>query len=136
MSGFVERPGAVADVEIGFAGTYAFERASRAADALRRRFGDLPEEDLRIDLVGVNSILGGASQAMNALPAEVRVHISARFDDPEMAQAVEDEVYTLTICGPAGGGSVRSERRPRLEVVDGYIDRERVKTSVEWAEAR
>ena len=136
VSGFVERPGAVADVEIGFAGTYAFERASRAADALRRRFGDLPEEDLRIDLVGVNSILGGASQAMNALPAEVRVHISARFDDPEMAQAVEDEVYTLTICGPAGGGSVRSERRPRLEVVDGYIDRERVKTSVEWAEAR
>jgi hypothetical protein len=52
-----------------------------------------------------------------------------------MAQVVEDEVYALTICGPAGGGSVRSERRPRLDVVDGFIDRERVETSLVWETA-
>jgi hypothetical protein len=63
------------------------------------------------------------------------VHVSGRCDDPEMAQVIEDEVYALTICGPAGGGSVRSERRPRLDVLDGFIDRERVKTSLVWEEA-
>jgi Acyclic terpene utilisation family protein AtuA len=134
VSGFVERPGAVADVEIAYAGTRAFERASHAAEALRLRLEDLAE-DVQIDLVGINSVLGGASKEMNARPAEVRVHVSARFDDAEMAQVVEDEVYTLTICGPQGGGSVRSERRPRLEVVDGFIDRERVKTSLVWEQS-
>ncbi len=39
-----------------------------------------------------------------------------------MAQMIEDEVYALTLSGPAGGGSVRSERRPSLAVIDGYID--------------
>jgi crotonobetainyl-CoA:carnitine CoA-transferase CaiB-like acyl-CoA transferase len=132
VSGFVERPGAVADVEIAFAGTLAYERALRAAEALRIRLESYGEENLRIDLVGVDSVLGGASRSLNAMPPEVRVHVSARCDDPEMAQAVEDEVYTLTICGPAGGGSVRSERRPRLEVLDGYIPREKVPAWVEW----
>ena len=135
VSGFVERRGAVADVEIAYAGTRAFERASRAAEALQIRLGHLPREDLRIDLVGVNSVLGGASAASNARPPEMRVHVSARCGDNETAQAVEDEVYTLTISGPAGGGSVRSERRPNLEVVDGLIDRALVKTSLEWARA-
>jgi hypothetical protein len=135
VSGFVERPGAVADVEIAYAGTRAFERAGHAAEALRRRLGFLADEDLRIDLVGVNSVLGGASRESNAWPSEIRVHVSGRCDDPEMAQVVEDEVYALTICGPAGGGSVRSERRPRLDVVDGFIDRERVETSLVWETA-
>jgi hypothetical protein len=136
VSGFVERPGAVADVEIAYAGSRAFERASHAAEALRMRLGFLALEDLQIDLVGIDSVLGPASKEMNARPSEIRVHVSGRFDDPEMAQIIEDEVYTLTICGPAGGGSVRSERRPRLEVLDGYIDRERVKTSLVWEQSR
>lgn len=135
VSGFVERPGVIADVEIAFAGTRAFERAQLAADALRVRFDDLPEDDVRIDLVGVNSVLGATSRSMNAMPPEVRVHISARGDDAELAQIVEDEVYALTISGPAGGGSVRSERRARIEVVDGFIHRDKVKTSLEWARA-
>lgn len=133
VSGFVDCPGAIADVEIAYAGTFAYERASRAAEALRIRLADFVEQDLCIDLVGVNSVLGAASKPLNAFPPEIRVHVSARCRDAEDAQMIEDEVYTLTICGPAGGGSVRSERRPRLEVVDGYIPRERVTASVEWA---
>lgn len=135
VSGFVERRGAIADVEIAYAGSRAYERALHAAEALRLRLGHMPDEDVRVDLVGVSSVLGGASKAINAHPPEVRVHVSARFDDPEMAQTVEDEVYTLSISGPAGGGSVRSERRPRVEVVDGFVDRERVTTSLEWAQS-
>lgn len=133
VSGFVERPGAVADVEIAYAGRGALDRARLAADILRLRLDDIPKDDLRIDLVGVDSVLGAASRPSNAEPAEVRVHVSARFADAAHAQIVEDEVYTLTISGPSGGCGVRSEQRPRLEIVNGYIDRTLVSPEVIWS---
>ena len=99
------------------------------------RLADWSPDDIRIDLVGVDSTLGKASlSSPNRLP-EVRVHVSARCPDAESAQIVEDEVYALTLSGPAGGGSVRSERRPALAVVDGLIAREHVPVQVVWEEA-
>ena len=135
VSGFVEEPGVIADVEIGYAGTGALNRGRVAADTLRLRLAGLASEDVRIDLVGVDSIIGAASlPAPNALP-EVRVHVSARCPDAEIAQMIEDEVYSLTLSGPAGGGSVRSERRPSLAVIDGFIDRTLVATGIVWETA-
>ena len=63
MSGFVEAPGVIADVETGFAGTNALARARVARDTLALRLEDLPEEDRRIDLVGVDSTLGAGTNA-------------------------------------------------------------------------
>jgi hypothetical protein len=135
VSGFVERPGAIADAEIGFAGRGALERARVAAETLRLRLGDWPAADLAIDLVGVDSILGGASLAPPAMLPELRVHVSARCVDGEAAQRIEDEVITLTLSGPAGGAAIRSERRPRIEVLTGFIPRELAPVRVSWSEA-
>lgn len=137
VSGFVEEPGVIADVEIGYAGTYALQRGRIAADTLRLRLDPvaISADGIRIDLVGIDSTLGAASlPAPNRLP-EVRVHVSARCADAQMAQAVEDEVYALTLSGPAGGGSVRSERRPCLAVIDGFIERGRVSSDIIWESA-
>jgi hypothetical protein len=134
--GFLARRGVIADVEIAYAGTGALDRARVAADVLRLR---LPRElgvaNFVVDLVGVDSVLGAASRPLACEPPELRVHVSARCEDAELAQCVEDEVYALTLCGPAGGGSVRSERRARVETITGFIARERVQTRVEWADA-
>ncbi len=135
VSGFVEYEGAIADLEIAYAGNGAYERAQIGADILRERLKDWDEKDIQIDLVGVNSVLGSASPPTNAYPAEVRVHVSARCADMDAAQIVEDEIYGLTIAGPAVGCGVRSERRPRLDVISGFVPRELVKTHVEWSEA-
>ncbi len=135
VAGFVERPGFIADAEIGFAGTRAHERAQRAAEALRLRLSDWRDDDIAIDLVGVNSILRAGSPVMLAPPPELRVHVSARCVDADAAQQIEDEVYALPLAGPAGGCSVRSEKRARIEVVDGLIDAARVPTSIEWVTA-
>jgi hypothetical protein len=133
VAGFMELPGWIADAEIGFAGTRAFERAQRAAEALRLRLADWVDEDIAIDLVGIDSILRAGSLRAAAPPAELRVHVSARCADLESAQTVEDEVYALTLSGPAGGCSVRSERRARIEVIDGYIAVQRVQPAIEWS---
>jgi hypothetical protein len=133
VAGFMELPGCIADVEIGFAGTRALERAQLAADVLRLRLSDWHDDDLAIDWVGVNSVLRSGALPTQAPPAEVRVHVSARCPDAEAAQIVEDEVYALTLSGPAGGCSVRSERRARIEIVDGYIPADLVPTRIEWS---
>jgi hypothetical protein len=129
---FVERRGVIADVEIGYAGSFALDRARLAADTLRLRLRDWAEDDLAIDMVGVDSILGPASASVNAAPPELRVHVSARCEDAEAAQVIEDEVYALTLSGPAGGAGVRSERRPRIETVSGLIPRALVPWSLTW----
>jgi hypothetical protein len=134
VAGFLELPGFIADCEIGFAGFGAHERAKKAADILRRRLSDWADDDVAIDLVGVNSVLRAGSLAAPP-PAELRVHVSARCKDAEMAQVVEDEIYTLTVSGPAGGCSVRSERRNRIEIVDGFIDPSLVKTNLRWSQS-
>jgi hypothetical protein len=132
IAGFMELPGWIADCEIGFAGSGALDRARRAAETLRLRLHDWADDDIAVDLVGVDSILRAGSAPTLAPPAEVRVHVSARCADLEAAQIVEDEVYAMTLSGPAGGCSVRSERRSRIEVIDGFIDAGRVKPQVEW----
>jgi len=132
VSGFVDLPGFISDIEIGYAGTHALQRGQIAADALRMRLDDFADDDIRIDLVGLDSTLGPASPPPANRVPEVRVHVSARCPDATIAQIVEDEVYALTLSGPAGGGSVRSERRPSLAVVDGLLDRALVKTETVW----
>jgi hypothetical protein len=123
------------DAEIGFAGFSALARAQRAADVLRRRLAAFPADDVLVDLVGVDSLLGSRSPELRADPPEVRVHVSVACDDDAAADEVEDEVIGLTVSGPAGAGGIRSERRPRVEAVDGFVDRAAVTTSVYWASA-
>ena len=52
-----------------------------------------------------------------------------------MAQIIEEEIYALTLSGPAGGCSVRSERRNRIEVLDGYIAPGLVHTELVWSQS-
>ena len=134
VAGFLELPGFIADCEIGFAGTGARVRAERAAEALRLRLADWVDEDVAIDLVGIDSVLRAGS-LRGGTPAELRVHVSARCADAQMAQIVEDEIYALTLSGPAGGCSVRSERRNRIEVLDGFIAPELVRTEILWSQS-
>ncbi|WP_256469023.1 acyclic terpene utilization AtuA family protein [Conexibacter sp. DBS9H8] len=135
VSGFSIQPGAVADVEIGFAGTGALRRARIAAETLSLRMERLGISRFGVDIVGQDSLLGGSSRLIRHPPPEARAHVSAVCDSDEMALAVEDEVFALTLSGPSSGGGMRSERRPRIEVVDGLIDRDRVRTEVVWGQA-
>lgn len=123
VSGFVERPGVLVDAEIGYAGRDALERAREAAEVLRLRLATRGIEDPVIDFVGVDSLLGPASGELRSPPPELRVHVIAESHEEELARGVEDEIFALTLAGPPHGGGIRVERRPRVAVVEGRIDR-------------
>lgn len=130
--GFLLHPGLVADLEIAYAGDGALARARTAGETMALRLGGLGLTDFRIDHVGVDAVLGGGSRPLVADPVEVRMHVSVRCPTDELAQAAEDELYALTLAGPAGGAGMRSECRVNVEVVSGLVDRDDVVGRVEW----
>lgn len=120
------RGGWLAEAEISYAGVQAEARARLAADIVRKRIGGAL--DLRVDLIGVLSVLGDDRGEMAAaLPPgtarDVRLRIAASHADRSRAERVLREVTALYTCGPAGGGGVRTALRPRLNMVSCTIAR-------------
>ena len=123
------RGGWLAEAEISYAGVQAEARARLAADIVRRRLGGALT--LRVDLIGVLSILGDDDGAMlDARPAgagrDVRLRLAAEHPDARVAERLLREVTALYTCGPAGGGGVRTALRPRLNMVSCTIPRDAV----------
>ena len=123
--------GWLAEGEISYAGPGAERRARLAADILRQRLGGLR---LRIDLIGVVSILGDDDGGLlRATPAraarDVRLRVAAAHEDREAAGQLLHEVGALYTCGPAGGGGVRTAMRARLNTLSCIVPRDQVKTS-------
>jgi acyclic terpene utilization AtuA family protein len=125
--------GWLAEGEISYAGPGAEARARLAADVLRRRLEGL---DIRVDLIGALSLFGDdRGELLARTPArelrDVRVRIATRHDERRAAQRLAREVLALYTCGPAGGGGVRTNVRPRLETRSCYVPRTAVNASWE-----
>ena len=117
-----------AEGEISYAGPRAEARARLAAQVLRERLGALA---LRVDLIGVASILGddaGAYLSMQAqgVARDVRLRVAAVHDDKAAAERLPREVTALYTCGPAGGGGVRTALRQRLSTRSCFVPRDGV----------
>ncbi|RZI61936.1 MAG: DUF1446 domain-containing protein [Rubrivivax sp.] len=113
--------GWLAEGEISYAGPGAEARARLAADVLRARLADRRDRQgpLRVDLIGVTSVLGDdAGDALAVQPVgdarDVRLRVAANHADRAGAERLTREVTALYTCGPAGGGGVRVNVRPRL----------------------
>ncbi|WP_313311437.1 acyclic terpene utilization AtuA family protein [Pulveribacter sp.] len=129
--------GWLAEGEISYAGARAEARARLAGEVLRERLQGLGP--LRIDLIGVTSILGDdASRWLDEQPAgdarDVRLRVALQHRDQASAQRLLREVTALYTCGPAGGGGVRTALRPRLGTVSCLVPREAVPVRYEMVE--
>jgi hypothetical protein len=134
--------GWLAEGEISYAGARAARRARLAADVLRERLRGLGP--LRIDLIGVTSILG--DDAGRRLAAEdghvhddatdVRLRVALNHTDRAAAERLGREVTALYTCGPAGGGGVRTGVRRRLGTVSCYVPRQRIPVGHEFVRAQ
>ncbi len=124
--------GYIGSGEMTFAGINAVARARLGADLvkerLRRRGLSYPE--MRVDLIGINS-LHGDNGAAGPEPYEVRLRVAARSDKRADADAVGAEVRSLHLHGPgSAGGGINQGAREILAVKSVLLPRHLVKPSV------
>jgi hypothetical protein len=97
-------------------------------ERLRRR--GLTYNEMRIDLIGMNSLHGNDASACQE-PYEVRLRIAARTPDKKAAEAVGAEVRSLHMQGPSGaGGGINFGARQILAVKSVLIPRDWVTPEV------
>jgi hypothetical protein len=129
--------GWLGDGEISYAGPNAEARARLGASIIQQRMGRLLK--LRIDLIGVVSILADDSGRMSAeTPAgratDVRLRVAAAHSDQDLIDRLMREVTALWTAGPAGGGGARVSKRKRLSTTSCYIPRELVPARLTFVE--
>lgn len=128
--------GWIGEGEISYGGRNARARAELAGKIIRERLRmlDYKYRELRIDMLGVDSLFGDAMPAA-VDPVEVRLRVSARVDTERQAEEIGREVEALYTNGPAGGGGARGYTHKIVSVASFLIPREVVRPRISW-EAR
>jgi hypothetical protein len=126
------REGFVGEGQISYAGPGAVERGRLALAIVKERLSRLGKEilDLRLELIGMDSIDGNAKGGPP--PREVRVRVAARMRSHEGAVLVGREVEALYTNGPAGGGGASQCTKPVIAVLSTLIERSDVKADLHW----
>jgi len=129
--------GFIGDGQISYAGPGALERARLALEIVRERLViiGLHSDELRFDLIGVDSLHGTALSGGAGAPYEVRARVAGRCASLAEARRIGNEVETLYTNGPAGGGGATHSVREVLAVQSVLLPREWVQTSVLVMEA-
>lgn len=125
--------GYVGEGQISYAGAQAAERGRLALEIVRERLRltGVELQELRCELIGVNSMHFGFRAAEPHGPREVRARIAARTATLEAAQRVGAEVEALYTNGPAGGGGVARSATAIVAIASTLIPRTMVRPQVE-----
>jgi hypothetical protein len=118
--------GFLAEGQISYAGPGALPRARLAREILESRLRWIAAGDLRIDFIGIDSIHGAAVSEAGCEPYEVRLRAAGRFFDEDDARRLMNEVESLYVNGPAGGGGVVTSLRENIAMDATYLPRESV----------
>lgn len=124
--------GFMGEGQISYAGPGCVARAKLALAIVEERLkrGALGLVDLRLDLIGVNSIAPSAEAPREQ--TEVRARVAARTRSPEAAARIGREVEALYTNGPAGGGGVSTLVKPVIAVASTLLARDTVSARIEW----
>jgi len=128
--------GWVGEGQISYAGPNAVARARLALDIVRGRIQEFGPDVLetREELIGLDSILPLDGQHRPE-PCEVRMRFVARCADAQDAERVAQEVESLYLCGPAGGGGVTKQVRRILGIASTLIPAAQVTPEIELLES-
>jgi hypothetical protein len=115
--------GFIAEGQICYAGPGALSRASLARQILEKRLRWIPSGDLRIDFIGIDSVFGPVLSIPQTEPHEVRLRAAGRFFDEADARRLMQEVESLYVNGPAGGGGVAASLRENIAMDATFLTR-------------
>lgn len=127
------RDGFIGEGQISYAGPGAVERGRLALEivAERLRLTGVPFDEIRYDLIGVNSLHGDDRSAGHD-PYEVRVRVAGRTSSMAEAVRIGNEVETLYTNGPAGGAGAWKSAREVVAMVSALLPRSMVSPSVRY----
>lgn len=86
--------------------------------------------DLRFDIIGVNSVDRTAHAPLEL--NEVRIRVAGRAPDAQLARRIGSEVEALYTNGPAGGGGAFASTREVIAVASTLIDRNQLAATVHY----
>ena len=124
----------IGEGQISYAGPGALARGRLALDIVRERLKltGLAANELRFDLIGVDSLHGAQVSAHANEPYEVRVRVTGRTDNLREAVRIGNEVETLYTNGPAGGGGAFKSARDVVAVASVLLPRELATPQVQF----
>ena len=127
----------IGEGQISYAGPGALARGRLALEIVadRLKLTGVQTSELRLDLMGVDSMHGALLAAGSVEPYEVRVRVAGRTDSAAQAERIGNEVETLYTCGPAGGGGASKSVRDIVAVRSALLPRELVRAQVHIMEA-
>jgi hypothetical protein len=127
----------IGEGQISYAGPGALARGKLALDIVRERLKltGVASNELRFDLIGIDSLHGARVSAHGNEPYEVRVRVTGRTENLREAVRIGNEVETLYTNGPAGGGGAWKSARDVVAVASVLLPRELAKPQVRFVEA-
>jgi hypothetical protein len=126
--------GYVGEGQMSYAGAGAVGRARLALDIVAERLKliGLATSELRLEIIGVDSVHRGAFVRSGAEPGEARIRVVGRTDRLEDAVRIGNEVEALWLNGPAGGGGAWKSARQVLATVSTLFPRSEVAPRVSY----
>ncbi|PCI88772.1 MAG: ABC transporter substrate-binding protein [Hyphomicrobiales bacterium] len=126
----------VGEGQISYAGLGCVERGKQAIKIIEKRISltEINCTETRGDLIGMNAILGEHGNNF-ANPYEIRVRFAARCPDKFNAERICQEVESLYLNGPSGGGGVVTSFKKIIAVASTLIPKQLVDTNVKILES-
>lgn len=123
--------GYLGEGQLSYGGPNAVARARLGAEVVRERLKlrGFAYDELRVDLIGIDSLHGPAADRPE--PYEVRLRVVGRSRDRRAAEEVGWEVETLYTNGPSGGAGDFKQVREVMAVQSVLLPRELVTTRIE-----
>ena len=115
----------IGEGEISYGGPNCVARAMVARETVDKRLKlrKVKIDELRMDIVGVDSLYRNSAPPLATQPCEVRPHVAARTKTPAEAAKIGNEVETLYTNGPAGGGGANARVSEIISVASILIPR-------------
>ena len=128
--------GFLAEAGVSYAGAGAVARARLSGEIVTERMRSVHgvDAEVRVDLIGVDSLHSSAHEAQaehEAMVKDVRLRCAMRAENTDTAGLLLWELEALLCCGPAGGGGYRGTVTPSVITCSASVDREAVHPTVE-----
>ena len=124
------RNGFLGEGEISYGGANCLKRAELAIEIIKKRLEGKELSDLRLELIGVNSINPIEGSDLLLEPSEVRVRVAGKSSSAAIARQIGLEVEALYTNGPAGGGGATQHLSEQISIASVLLPKSEVKTNI------